>query len=161
MMHYRDWPNVLKRRWVTTIAMGLLFLLAGVGFYLALNDRTLLLISAVLVLCFALQCTSFYRAICTGNYEITEGLCMEVGKAGLHRQRKVRLLESDGNECAFLLDKRTPIRIGNYYRIYYEDCNNCQRAADIFPAVVVRQILAVENLGVNDSVDCENSIQKG
>lgn len=159
MMTYRDWPIVLKRKWIMTLAMGLLFFLVGVGVYLALSDRTMLLISTALVLCTALRCASFYWTIYTGNYEITEGLCIEIGKADRQRRRKVRLLEEDGNEWAILLDKRTPIRIGNYYRIYYEDCTGCQREPDMLPAFAAHQFLAVENLGVYLSSDDENSKQ--
>ena len=159
MMPYRDWPVVLKRKWIMTLVMGLQFFLVGVGVYLALNDRTMLLISTALVLCTALRCASFYWTIYTGNYEITEGFCIEICKADRQRRRKVRLLEEDGNEWAILLDKRTPIRIGSYYRIYYEVCPGSQRGSDMLPVFAARQFLAVEDLSVRDSEDDESFIQ--
>lgn len=158
MMHYRDWPVVLKRKWIMTGAMGLLFLLVGGIIYLTLNDRTLLFISAALVLCTSLRCATLYRTISTGNYEITEGLCIEIGKAGLHQQREVRLLEADGNECAIMLDKRTPVRIGNYYRVYYESCSGYQRKPEALPVSAVRQYLAAEDIGIHDITGNANSI---
>lgn len=118
MVKYRNWPPVLRRRWLLSILTGTGILLTGTAFSLVLGDKVLLTISVLLVACMALRCLSFYRLVHKGSYEVVEGICIEVGRAGLHGQRSVRLLQLDGNEYATLLDKRTTLRVGNFYRMF-------------------------------------------
>ena len=41
----RQWPPVLLRRWMLTVAAGVGFLLVGAAVWLALGDRIMLLLS--------------------------------------------------------------------------------------------------------------------
>lgn len=121
---FKEWPAVLQRRWMLTGAAGAGFLLVGLVMYFTLSDRTTLILSGLLAACTALRCLSFYRMIREGAYETAEGVCIEIGRAGLRRHRGVRLLQNDGNECVLTLDKRIRLRVGNSYRIYFRRDNS-------------------------------------
>ena len=108
MRSIKEWPVALRRQWLLTGAAGAGFLLTGLVVFIALEDRTLLMLSVLLALCILLRCLLFYRIAFERDYEIVEGVCIELGRAGLKKQRTVRLLQEDGNEYAVCLDK--PIR---------------------------------------------------
>ena len=89
------------------------------------------MLSAVLAGFTALRCLSFCRMARDGAYETVEGVCIEIGRAGLRRQRGVRLLQYDGNECALKLDKRRGLCMGNRYRTYFRQvvaARGCSRS---------------------------------
>lgn len=115
-----DWPPVLLRRWLLTAAAGLGFLLAGLAAFLALEDRVLLTLSALLALCTLLRCLSFYRMAAGQAYGSLEGVCITIQRLPMRRQQNVRLLAPDGGEHTFALDKQTRLRVGNCYRIYFQ-----------------------------------------
>ena len=50
MKKFHEWPAVLQRRWLLSGAAGLGFLAVGLVVFLALQDRALLMISALLAL---------------------------------------------------------------------------------------------------------------
>lgn len=142
---FKEWPNVLRRRWMLTGAAGAGFLLVGIVMYLTLNERTLLMLSALLAGFTALRCLSFYRMVCEGAYETVEGVCIEIGRAGLRRQRCVRLLQYDGNEYTLTMDKGTRLRIGNSYRIYFRANDGSK---ELLPEILpMEQLLGMEDQG--------------
>lgn len=79
---------------------------------------------------------------------MVEGVCIELGHPGLRKRRKVRLLQEDGNEYAVLLDKRTPLRIGNRYRIYFRCKDNGGQDIDLVPCLAAEDLfLGLEDMG--------------
>ena len=51
MRQFRDWPAALQRKWLLSWAAGAAFLTVGIAVFLALEDRPLLIISALLAAC--------------------------------------------------------------------------------------------------------------
>lgn len=144
----KEWPSALRRHWLLTIAAGCGFLVIGLAVFLAARDRPLLVISGLLALCTFLRCWDYHRAVRTGRYETVEGICIEFGRAGLGKQRKVRLLLYDGNEYVVRLDKRMQLRIGNRYRIFFRrDAPDTQSSVPIQEPYSGEQFLALEDLG--------------
>lgn len=144
----KEWPAALRNRWFLYNAAGAGFLLVGLAAFSALHDRMLLMISGLLSLCTFLRCFSFYRMVQAEAYEVVEGVCIELGHPGLRKRRKVRLLQEDGNEYAVLLDKRTPLRIGNRYRIYFQREDNSSQVVYLFPCVATEdRFLGLEDMG--------------
>lgn len=148
MEKFKEWPGVLQRRWILSALIGAGFLLVGLAMYFSLQDRVLLIISVLLAGCMVWRCISFYRMAAAGAYEVVEGVCITIGKSGLKKHRSVRLLTLDGNEYSVMLDKRTPLRIGNHYRVFF------RREADAagMPLFLQshfshNQFLALEDLG--------------
>ena len=154
MRSIKEWPVALRRQWLLTGAAGAGFLLTGLVVFIALEDRTLLMLSVLLALCILLRCLLFYRIAFERDYEIVEGVCIELGRAGLKKQRTVRLLQEDGNEYAVCLDKRLSLRIGNRYRFYFRkdtrSLSEYSTGFDCFPGV---QLITVENLGEYHAAD--------
>ncbi len=146
MKKFHEWPAVLQRRWLLSGAAGLGFLAVGLVVFLTLHDRALLMISALLTLCIVLRCVSFYRMARSDGYEVVEGVCIEFGRSGMKKQRSVRLLQMDGNEYAVMLDKRTPLRIGNLYRLYFRQAPPSQ-ISGLEQYLAQDQFLGLEDLG--------------
>lgn len=146
MKKFHEWPTALQRRWLLSGAAGLCFLAVGLVVFLTLHDRVLLMISALLAFCIALRCVSFYRMARSDGYEVVEGICTELGRSGIKKQRSVRLLQMDGNEYAVMLDKRTPLRIGNLYRLYFRQAPPSQTSG-LERYLAQDQFLGLEDLG--------------
>jgi len=146
MKKFHEWPAVLQRRWLLSGAAGLGFLAVGLVVFFTLHDRALLIISALLAFCIALRCVSFYRMARSDGYEVVEGVCIELGRPGMKKQRSVRLLQMDGNEYAVMLDKRTTLRIGNLYRLYFRQTPPSQ-ISGLEQYLAQDQFLGLENLG--------------
>lgn len=144
----KEWPATLRNRWFLYIAAGVGFLLVGLAAFSAWHDRMLLMISGLLSLCTLLRCLSFYWMVQAESYEVVEGICIELGRPGLRKRRRVRLLQEDGNEYAALLDKRTPLRIGNRYRIYFRREDDGGQVVDLFPCFSAEdRFLGLEDMG--------------
>lgn len=116
---FQEWPAVLRRRWLITGAAGFGFLLVGLAVFFALGDRVLLMLSGMLTLCTLLYCMEYYRMVRSRRYQTIEVTCVALGRTGIGRQRKVRLLLRDGSETTVTLDKRTVLRVGHQYRIFF------------------------------------------
>lgn len=114
--------------------------------FLTLHDRVLLMISALLALCIALLCVSFYRMARSDDYEVVKGICIELGRSGMKKHRSVCLLQMDGNEYTVMLDKRTPLRIGNLYRLYFRQAPPGQMSG-LERYLSQDQFLGLEDLG--------------
>ena len=146
MKKFHEWPAVLQQRWLLSGAAGLCFLAVGLVVFIALHDRALLMISVLLALCTALRCIFFYRMARSDSYEVVEGVCIELERPGMKKQRSVRLLQMDGNEYAVMLDKRTPLRIGNLYRLYFRQAPPSQMSG-LERYLSQDQFLGLEDLG--------------
>ena len=88
---FQEWPAVLRRRWILTGAAGIGFLLVGLAVFFSLGDLVLLMLSGMLTLCTLLNCVEFYRTVRRRRYQAIEATCVAIGRAGIGRQRKVRL----------------------------------------------------------------------
>lgn len=151
----KDWPAALRNRWFLYGAAGAGFLLVGLAAFSALQDRILLWISTLLALGTLLRCLSFYRIVQAEAYEVVEGVCIELGRAGLRKCRKVRLLQEDGNEYTILLGKRMPLRIGNQYRIFFRRGDAAGQATELFPNFVMEDhFLGLEDMGEYHTAVC-------
>ena len=115
-----DWPPILLRRWLLTAAAGLGFLLAGLAAFLAAEDRVLLTLSVLLAISTLLRCLFFYRMAAGQAYGSLEGVCIAVQRLPMRRQQSVRIFTPDGKEHTFTLDKQARLRVGNCYRIYFQ-----------------------------------------
>lgn len=145
---FQEWPAALRRRWLLTGAAGIGILLVGLAVFLSIGDRLLLMLSGMLALCTLLRCAAYYRTIRCDRYEAVEGTCVAFGRAGLGRQRKVRLLLQDGRETVVTMDKQMDMRIGHQYRIFYRlESASPPGGGDSQDPLVVNLFLALEDLG--------------
>lgn len=143
-----DWPPVLLRRWLLAAAAGPGFLLAGLAAFLALEDRVLLTLSALLALCTLLRSFSFYRMAAGQAYGVFEGVCVAIQRPPMRRQQSVRLLTLDGGEHTFALDKQVRLRVGNCYRVYFQRPPAGTREDGLFECLQAQDVfLGLEDLG--------------
>ena len=116
---FQEWSTVLRRRWLLTSAAELGFLMVGLAVFLSIGDHVLLMLSGMLALCTLLRCVAYYRVVRCSRYQTIEAIYIALGRVGIRRQRKVRLLLKDGKESVVTLDKRMDLRVGYQYRIFY------------------------------------------
>ena len=163
---FQEWPAVLRRRWLLTGATGLGFLLVGLAVFFSMKDHVLLALSGMLALWTFLRCAEYYRTVRCGHYKTIEGICIALGRAGLGRQRKVRLLLRDGRESVVTLDKRVNLRIGRQYRIYCRlESDAPSGGADLQDTPAGDLFLALEDIGeywadtaIDDKEDTEHDV---
>lgn len=145
---FQEWPAVLRRRWLLTGAAGFGFLLVGLAVFFSLGDCVLLMLSALLTLCTLLHCMVYYSTIRCRRYQVIEATCIDLGRPGIGRQRKVRLLLRDGRETTVTLDKRTALRVGHQYRIFFRlNCAPPHGEPDLQDLPAGDSILALEHIG--------------
>ena len=145
---FQEWPAVLRRRWLLTGAAGVGFLLVGLAVFFSLGDRMLLMLSGMLALCTLLHCVEYYNTVRCRRYKTVEGICVTLGRAGIGRRRKIRLLLQEGGEITVTLDKRMDLRIGRQYRIFCRLSHTPPLGgAELQDLPVGDSILALEDLG--------------
>lgn len=163
---FQEWPAVLRRRWLLTGAAGFGFLLVGLAVFFSIGDHVLLMLSGMLTLCTLLRCVEYYRTVRCRRYKTVEGICVALGRAGIGRQRKVRLLLQDGREAVVTLDKRMALRVGRQYRIFYR-LDSTVSSGGAFPQAppMGDLFLALEDLGefradtaIEDKEDVEHDV---
>ena len=157
MKHLPEWPAPLLRKWLLSAAIGLGCLLVGIIMYVALTDKVMLMLSILLTLLTAGHCTILYRKIGREAYECVEGVCIKIQKAPLRKQRSLCLLTGSGIEHTVTLDTRTPVRIGNCYRLFYLATVDDSMYL-LFHAP--QQFLALEDLGEHQVSDILQETEK-
>lgn len=145
---FQEWPAVLRRRWLLTGAAGGGFLLVGLAVFFSIGDRVLLMLSGMLTLCTLLHCVEYYRTVRSRRYQAIEATCVALGRTGIGRQRKVRLVLQDGREVTVTLDKRMALRAWHQYRIFYRlDRASPHGGAGLHDLPAGNLFLALEDLG--------------
>ena len=105
MIHNTRIPAPLQRKMLLTSVIGVACFLIGFAFFLFCKDQTMLLLSlAVFVMCIGKTIT-LYRIVSMQSYETVEGTCAFIAPQFLRRYRKVKIIDSEGNETSLLLDK--------------------------------------------------------
>ena len=139
---------MLRRQWLLTGAVGGLFLLVGLAVFFSLGDRVLLMLSGMLTLCTLLYCAEYYRTVRCQRYQVSEAVCIALGRPSIGRRREFRLLFQDGREAVVTWDKRVNLRIGRRYRIFYRlDCAQPHGGAGLHDLPAGNLLLALEDLG--------------
>ena len=102
----------------------------------------------MLTLCTLLHCVEYYHTIRCRRYQAIEAICVDLGRPGIGRRRKIRLLLQEGGEITVTLDKRMDLRIGHQYRIFCRlDRTPPHGGADLQCLPAGDSILALEDLG--------------
>lgn len=146
----KQWPPVLLRRWLLTVALGLGFLVVGFAVWLALRDHTFLYLSGVVFLLSLGRAVMLFRCFLLGDYEVLEGVCIQTAQFPLQRYRKVRFMNAEEQEFTLMLGKQQRVQVGSQYRLYL------QRGKDLpLPGGWLSASLAAGNLLGMELVDGE------
>lgn len=144
MKTLNEWPAALKQKWILSCTVGVGCLTIGVIVSIALQDRTLLILSILLALGYTARCIHMYRQISAEAYEVVEGVCIRVRKIPLRKQQEICLLSENGTEETVLLVKQPAIHAGNYYRLYFHADDKQSKQPFLRTQ---RPLFALENLG--------------
>lgn len=120
----KQWPPVLLRRWLLTVAAGLGFLVVGLAVWLALRDRMFLCLSGVVFLLSLGRAVTLFRCFLLGDYEVLEGVCIQTAQFPFQRYRKVRFLDAEEQEFTLMLGKQQRVQVGCQYRLYLQRGKN-------------------------------------
>ena len=83
------------------------------------NDKTTALLSVALTSAFLIKMISLYRISTTGEYDIYEGILLARTPLPFRKKQEITLLRGDAQE-QIMLQGKTPLRVGDTYRIYLE-----------------------------------------
>lgn len=149
MANKLDFPAPLRRKLLLTTVIGVACFLIGFALFLFLKDQTTLLLSFTVLAMSLGQAISYYRILSTQAYEIVEGTCVAIAPKPLRKYRKIKIMDSDGNEISLLLDKQSKIKIGYQYRFYFKDTDRLTIGSEYFDSALNSDcFLGFEEVGV-------------
>jgi hypothetical protein len=119
MAPLKECPRVLLQKLFSPSLHGAGGRAVGAVYYIRCLDTVFLALTAP-VCWLVYRCYSLYRLIAGKHYCVTEGVCTGITPKPLRRYRSVRLMDAEGLETTLLLDKRTRVKIGFHYRIYFK-----------------------------------------
>lgn len=149
MIHNSQIPTPLQRKMLFTTIIGVACFLVGFAVFLFNKDQTTLMLSlAVMVMCVG-KAITYYRIVSTEAYEVVEGTCTAIVPQLIHRYRKVKIVDSSGNETLLLLDKLSKIQIGSRYRFYFKEADRITLGREYFDSALNADcFLGFEEVGI-------------
>lgn len=128
-----QWPPAILRRWLGLPVVGLGCLLAGAAVGIALKDRFMLFLSVAVFLACVVKAIVFYRLVAQGEYEVVEGVCVEVKRQPIQKSCRVKVVDSADNIRGLTLEKRLSFRVGCQYRFYLRKSGDTSQPPGPFP----------------------------
>ena len=136
MINKMDFPAPLRRKLIVTTAIGVACFLIGFALFLFMRDQTTLLLSLAVLTMSIGKAISYYRILSTQSYEVVEGTCVAIDPKPLRKYRKVKIMDSDGNEISLLLDKQSKIKIGYQYKFYFKETDRITIGSEYFDSAL-------------------------
>ena len=120
MDKWKRFPVVFRRKILLTALTGIgCGTVAAVVFFVS-NDRTMMMLGAIILLMCAYKTISFWNCAAGEHYHVLSGHCHIPKSYSPLRIRKVILTDSNGVETTLLLDRKAGIKDGLYYRLYFQ-----------------------------------------
>ena len=98
-------------------------MLFGLIYFITMKDRVLLLLSVALLINCAWRAFSIYRIAVKEAYEIIEGTCVRVNPQLVGKLKTICIMDDAGTETTLRLSKNCNLRIGDRYRMYFDNRN--------------------------------------
>ena len=77
-----------------------------------------------------------------------EGTCVAITPKPLRKYRKIKIIDTDGNESSLLLGKHSKVKIGFCYRFYFTKTQHVSLGSEYFDAALSSDcFLGYEELG--------------
>lgn len=114
-------PQPLLRKLLFAPLLGCGCFAIGIAAFFATTDRTLLVLSGVLLGGSAFRTFQLYQIISCKKYEVLTGTCVATLPRIPGRPRSIRLLSDNGAEIALRLPKQYRLRVGAHYRLYFAE----------------------------------------
>lgn len=126
MEKWSQFPNVFRRKiLLTCLTGGGCAGIATVVFCVS-KDRTLLMLGIVILLICIIKSISYWRCAAGEQYHILEGICHVPKSNSPLRLRKIVLTDVSGEEVTLLLDRKSGIKDGCCYRLYFHNSTTPQ-----------------------------------
>ena len=129
-------PAPIYRKMLTTALIGGGCFLFGLIYYIAVKDYVLLLLSAVLLVNCGWKVFSIYRIAVKGTYEVVEGTCVGINTHVVGKFKTIKMMDDAGTETTLRLAKNCKLRIGDRYRLYFDNRNQFQTGSGFFDKVL-------------------------
>lgn len=98
--------------------IGIGCLVIGVVMLVINRDTMLLGLSVILALLTVVRCIILYRRIGRGEFEMVEGVCINITLIPLQRRRSLTIQTDEGEEIIIRTDSRSVPHVGGRYRVY-------------------------------------------
>lgn len=142
-----QWPAPILRRWLGLPAMGLGCLLIGSAGSVVLKDRFMFFLSAAACAACLAKAFSFYRLVSRREYDIVEGVCIEIRQHPLQRSCKAKFVDADDHTHVFSLEKGTRVFVGCQYRFYLRRQDEAAKSAShLLPFSPPAELLGYEKI---------------
>lgn len=142
-------PAPLRQKMTWTSIIGIMCFFVGLGIFLFLKDQTTMLLSCTLLVMCMGKAICYYRIVTTNAYEVVEGICVGIAPKPLRKYRKVKIMDSTGNEISLLLDKQSKIKIGYQYKFYFKKTERITLGNEYFDSALNSDcFLGFEEVGV-------------
>lgn len=119
-MPMKDFPPVLFRKWIFTLAVGVCCLGVGIVYFFFAGDGVLLGLSGLVFGFSVLRGILLYLTISSHDYETVDGTCVAISNRLLRKCRRIKIMDDQGIESTLLLAKHTKIKIGYQYRFFFK-----------------------------------------
>ena len=112
-------PRPLQQKLILTFLVGIGCFVIGLALSVSLKDKTLLYLSAAILIFSAIRSFSLYFRIKSGSYYILDGICISVTSMPFRKNCTAFLEDSAGNSRLLHLSKDYRVRPGFSYRLYF------------------------------------------
>lgn len=129
MVPIRQWPAPILRRWLGLPSVGLGCLLVGCVGGIALKDSFLFFLSAAVCGACLVKAFLFYRLVSRQEYEVMEGVCIEVQQRPFQRGCKAKFVDASDHIHTLPLEKGIRVCVGRQYRFYLRKQDDAAKAA--------------------------------
>ena len=135
-MSVKEFPAPLKEKFVSLILMGILLWIVGICVSLIFEDMTMFILSLLACVCCLIKAGMFYLTVSNKEYETVTGTCISVSPILLHKQKKVKIMDNEGNERSLILGKHSKIAIGKEYCFYFKETKRISLGSEYFDSVL-------------------------
>lgn len=120
MEKWNESPQILKRKLLLTLFVGIGSVIVSLVFFIVTGDRILMILGSILFVFCILHSCNIWRLVSNENYETEEGVCTGITSLPFQRYHRIHLLNKHGTEFTILLDRSNRLTVGTSYRIYFQ-----------------------------------------
>ncbi|EET59061.1 hypothetical protein BRYFOR_08970 [Marvinbryantia formatexigens DSM 14469] len=112
-------PKPLFSKLVAQAAIGLFCIVFGSVFAFHANDLLFFIMSLAIGICCIVRFILLHRTICQKRYQTISGTCVSREPSFIRKTQQIRLLDFEGSEHVFTVDKNVKLLQGHTYQIYF------------------------------------------
>lgn len=135
-------PKSLQQKLILTFLVGIGCFIIGLALSVSFKDKTLLYLSAAILIFSTIHSFSLYFRIKSGSYYILDGICISVTSLPFRKNCTAVFADSAGNSRLLHLPKDYKVRSGFSYRLYFR----CPPDLSIMQSPFLERAYLSENL---------------